>query len=141
MDDPTAIVSPGMTPNILQPNSSHQGGVGFDINCGVRLLRTNLMLKDVEPVKEQLAQALFDHIPVGVGSQGLYFEPILSAYHYRGDSNCTKRFRRSFSTSSNLSNFQLRIKSRKWVWIGLYVKAMLGQKIKNTVKNTGECLT
>ena len=53
MDDPTSIVSPG--------------GVGFDINCGVRLLRTNLTEADVGPVKEQLAQSLFDHIPVGVG--------------------------------------------------------------------------
>lgn len=43
---------------------------GFDINCGVRLLRTNLTEKDVGPVREQLAQALFDHIPVGVGSKG-----------------------------------------------------------------------
>jgi len=57
MDDPEAIVSPG--------------GVGFDINCGVRLIRTNLMEADVTPHKEQLAQALFDHIPVGVGSQGV----------------------------------------------------------------------
>ena len=32
------------------------GGVGFDINCGVRLLRTNLFEKDVRPIKEQLAQ-------------------------------------------------------------------------------------
>ena len=48
-----------------------KGGVGFDINCGVRLIRTNLTEKDVEPVKEELAQALFDHIPVGVGSQGV----------------------------------------------------------------------
>ena len=32
------------------------GGVGFDINCGVRLIRTNLTEKDVLPVKEQLAQ-------------------------------------------------------------------------------------
>ena len=47
------------------------GGVGFDINCGVRLLRTNLDEADVQPVKEQLAQALFDHIPVGVGSKGV----------------------------------------------------------------------
>ena len=47
------------------------GGVGFDINCGVRLLRTNLTEKDVAPVKEQLAQSLFDHIPVGVGSKGI----------------------------------------------------------------------
>jgi len=57
MSDPNAIVSPG--------------GVGFDINCGVRLLRTNLTEKDVLPVKEQLAQSLFDHIPVGVGSKGV----------------------------------------------------------------------
>ncbi|VDN96991.1 unnamed protein product [Rodentolepis nana] len=57
MADPMAVVSPG--------------GVGFDINCGVRLLRTNLTLKDVLPVKEQLTQALFDHIPVGVGSKGI----------------------------------------------------------------------
>jgi tRNA-splicing ligase RtcB len=55
--DPLAVVSPG--------------GVGFDINCGVRLIRTNLTEKDVAPVKEQLAQSLFDHIPVGVGSKGI----------------------------------------------------------------------
>lgn len=56
MSDPEAVVSPG--------------GVGFDINCGVRLVRTNLFEKDVEPVKEQICQCLFDHIPVGVGSKG-----------------------------------------------------------------------
>lgn len=50
---------------------SFLGGVGFDINCGVRLIRTNLSEKDVQPVKEQLAQSLFDHIPVGVGSKGI----------------------------------------------------------------------
>jgi tRNA-splicing ligase RtcB len=57
MDNPESIVSPG--------------GVGFDINCGVRLLRTNLTEAEVGPVKEQLAQSLFDHIPVGVGSKGV----------------------------------------------------------------------
>ena len=55
--NPESIVSPG--------------GVGFDINCGVRLLRTNLTEEMVGPVKEQLAQSLFDHIPVGVGSKGV----------------------------------------------------------------------
>ena len=55
--DETSIVSPG--------------GVGFDINCGVRLLRTNLTEAEVGPVKEALAQSLFDHIPVGVGSRGI----------------------------------------------------------------------
>jgi len=43
----------------------------FDINCGVRLIRTNLSEADVAPVKEELAQAVFDHIPVGVGSMGI----------------------------------------------------------------------
>lgn len=57
MDDPQAVVSPG--------------GVGFDINCGVRLIRTNLTEDLVAPLKEVLAQTLFDHIPVGVGSKGI----------------------------------------------------------------------
>jgi len=57
MNDPTAIVSPG--------------GVGYDINCGVKLLRTNLTEADVRPLQEELAQALFNHIPVGVGSRGV----------------------------------------------------------------------
>mgnify|MGYP003262859884 CR=1 FL=1 len=48
-----------------------EGGVGYDINCGVRLIRTNLSEEDVLPVKEELAQALYDHIPVGVGSKGI----------------------------------------------------------------------
>lgn len=72
MDNPDAVVSPG--------------GVGFDINCGVRLLRTNLVrvearsgavttspqtIDDVEPLKEQLAQQLFNNVPVGVGGHSL----------------------------------------------------------------------
>ena len=36
----------------------------YDPLLQVRLLRTNLREKDVQPVKEQLAQSLFDHIPV-----------------------------------------------------------------------------
>ena len=47
------------------------GKAGFDINCGVRLLRTNLFEEDVLPVKEALTQSVFDHIPVGVGSLGI----------------------------------------------------------------------
>ena len=44
----------------------------FERLCTImrRLIRTNLSESDVEPLKENLAQALFDHIPVGVGSQG-----------------------------------------------------------------------
>ena len=46
------------------------GGVGFDISCGVRALRTGLTVEDLQPVKEQLADALFLRIPAGVGSTG-----------------------------------------------------------------------
>jgi tRNA-splicing ligase RtcB len=46
------------------------GGVGFDISCGVRTLHTGLALDDIEPVKRELADALFQRIPAGVGSTG-----------------------------------------------------------------------
>ena len=46
------------------------GGVGFDISCGVRTLLTDLGLEHVEPVKEQLADALFRTVPAGLGSRG-----------------------------------------------------------------------
>ncbi|MFQ5987604.1 MAG: RtcB family protein [Dehalococcoidia bacterium] len=46
------------------------GGVGYDINCGVRLLRTNLTEEEVSPKIEKLVNALFHAVPSGVGSQG-----------------------------------------------------------------------
>jgi len=46
------------------------GGVGYDINCGVRLIRTNLAFSEVERNKQRLADALFAAIPAGVGSEG-----------------------------------------------------------------------
>lgn len=46
------------------------GGVGFDISCGVRLLRTGLKDSDLESRKAALAEALFHAIPAGVGSRG-----------------------------------------------------------------------
>jgi tRNA-splicing ligase RtcB len=45
------------------------GGVGYDINCGVRLLRTNLERGQVQPRLEELVNALFSNIPSGVGSR------------------------------------------------------------------------
>ncbi len=46
------------------------GGVGFDISCGVRTLLTGLKADDVTPIKAPLADALYRHIPAGVGSHG-----------------------------------------------------------------------
>ena len=44
------------------------GGIGFDINCGVRLLRTDLTAADVRPLADRLADRLFDAVPSGVGA-------------------------------------------------------------------------
>ena len=46
------------------------GGVGYDINCGVRLLRTNLDENDVRPRLRDLVMAIFRNVPSGVGSTG-----------------------------------------------------------------------
>jgi tRNA-splicing ligase RtcB len=44
------------------------GGVGYDINCGVRLLRSDLVVEQVRPALDRLADALFRNIPSGVGA-------------------------------------------------------------------------
>jgi tRNA-splicing ligase RtcB len=46
------------------------GGVGYDINCGVRLIRTNLHAEQVASRMQKLIENLFSHIPTGVGSSG-----------------------------------------------------------------------
>jgi len=46
------------------------GGVGYDINCGVRLVKTNLSEDDVRPKLKDLVTDLFKSIPSGVGSKG-----------------------------------------------------------------------
>jgi len=46
------------------------GGVGFDINCGVRLLETNLTEAEVRPRIERLVTELYESVPSGIGSKG-----------------------------------------------------------------------
>lgn len=55
MDAETGCISPG--------------GIGFDINCGVRLLTTNLTKEQVEPKIKDLLERLFKNVPSGVGSE------------------------------------------------------------------------
>ncbi len=46
------------------------GGIGFDINCGMRLITTNLTLKEVQPKIKQLVDELYKAVPAGVGCKG-----------------------------------------------------------------------
>ena len=47
------------------------GSVGYDINCGVRMVRTNLSYGDVQGREQELVDALFDAIPSGLGGGGV----------------------------------------------------------------------
>jgi tRNA-splicing ligase RtcB len=47
------------------------GGIGYDINCGVRLLRTNLKKENVYPNIKELLESLFKHVPAGLGSSNI----------------------------------------------------------------------
>ena len=46
------------------------GGIGFDINCGVRLLKTDLSLEEVEKKKQLLIDTLYKNVPSGLGEGG-----------------------------------------------------------------------
>src|SRR4249919_3361838 len=48
------------------------GGVGYDINCGVRLVRSNLTYREVKPHIRQLVDTLFRNVPTGAGRSGKY---------------------------------------------------------------------
>ncbi len=54
----------GLDDGVISP-----GGVGYDINCGVRLMRTTLDRAELEPKTEQVVRSLYAHIPSGVGSR------------------------------------------------------------------------
>ncbi len=59
------VVATSLNDGIVSP-----GGTGYDINCGVRLLRSNLYEKDITKWLKPLVQNLFYKIPTGVGSRG-----------------------------------------------------------------------
>jgi len=46
------------------------GGIGFDINCGMRLVLTNLTFDDIKPHLKRLVDRLFQRVPTGVGCSG-----------------------------------------------------------------------
>lgn len=60
-----AVVATDPESGVITP-----GGVGYDINCGVRLLRTDLTKTEITPRLKELVNALFAAVPTGVGSHG-----------------------------------------------------------------------
>jgi tRNA-splicing ligase RtcB len=60
----------GVAATSLEEGVISPGGVGYDINCGVRLLRTDLSYEDIKDRLEDLVDSLFVNIPSGVGSTG-----------------------------------------------------------------------
>ncbi|MGE0243820.1 MAG: RtcB family protein [Nitrososphaeraceae archaeon] len=60
----------GVAATDLEEGVISPGGVGYDINCGVRLLRSNLNINQVKPRLKDLVNQLFTSIPSGVGSEG-----------------------------------------------------------------------
>ncbi|HET7642643.1 MAG TPA: RtcB family protein [Nitrososphaeraceae archaeon] len=60
----------GVAATDLEEGVISPGGVGYDINCGVRLLRSNLNITQIRPRLKDLVNQLFTSIPSGVGSEG-----------------------------------------------------------------------
>jgi tRNA-splicing ligase RtcB len=60
----------GVAATRLEDGVVSPGGVGFDINCGVRLLRTDLDERDVRPRLKELVTQVFRDVPCGTGGSG-----------------------------------------------------------------------
>lgn len=58
------VAATDYTEGVISP-----GGVGYDINCGVRLLSSNMSENDVRPYLPQLAETIFRNVPSGLGSR------------------------------------------------------------------------
>jgi tRNA-splicing ligase RtcB len=83
------------------------GGVGYDINCGVRLVRSNLNESDVKPVHARLMDQLYANIPAGVGQDGKYTFAAKELRQLMGDG---VRFlkKRGLATESDIEHTEAR---------------------------------
>jgi tRNA-splicing ligase RtcB len=60
----------GVIPSRTSDGIISPGAVGYDINCGVRLLRSNILAEEVKPIMGDIVNALFRGVPSGVGRSG-----------------------------------------------------------------------
>ena len=65
----------GVAPMDAEEGVISPGGIGFDINCGMRLVVTNLTYDDVKPHLKRLVDRLFERVPAGVGCTGFLNVP------------------------------------------------------------------
>lgn len=79
------------------------GGVGYDINCGVRLMRTNLKAGDVMPRIGKLMDSLYHRIPAGVGEGGIYLFDHKELKHILADGSA-HLLKRGWATESDLEH-------------------------------------
>ena len=60
----------GVSANSYEEGVISPGGIGFDINCGVRMIKTSLKKEELSPKIKDLINALFNKVPAGVGKKG-----------------------------------------------------------------------
>ncbi len=60
----------GVIPSKTSTGVISPGAVGYDVNCGVRLLRSNILAEEVRPIMDEIVNALFQGVPSGVGRSG-----------------------------------------------------------------------
>lgn len=81
------------------------GGVGYDINCGVRLLKTNLRRKDIELVKDKLLKKLYDMVPSGLG-RGSPFQITYKQLDEVLDEGAKWLIKKGYATKEDLENIE-----------------------------------
>ncbi|MDP2045340.1 MAG: RtcB family protein, partial [Deltaproteobacteria bacterium] len=82
------------------------GGVGYDINCGVRLLRTRLSREQVAPRMEALVDTLFNNIPSGVGSRRQDFKLTGAAFKKVLKDGARWAVKEGFGEASDLAHIE-----------------------------------
>jgi len=82
------------------------GGVGYDINCGVRLLRTRLSREQVAPLMKTLVDTLFINIPSGVGSRRKDFKLTGAAFKKVLKDGCRWAVKEGFGEAADLAHIE-----------------------------------
>lgn len=83
------------------------GGVGYDINCGVRLVRTNLTHQEVQPHLTRLIDELFKNVPTGVGRKGKYHFDMVELRELMAEGVSYLK-RRGLATDDDIENTEAR---------------------------------